>query len=506
MSIRFRIRTPGGQELSFASVKMFEDFVRSGDLSDNDLVYDAQDGSWAPARTHPIVLEIQYELENPPAEVEADGAPGGANEEEPGPDNAFGLSLAPAPQGSEGVEPSGGPAADDEESPGAENTHTDSDADASGLGFGLDLALPDAPSAEEERQRFLERMAAERADERDLTFGDDGVSGFQMETTGSMADLVAPEPAPPPPPPRAPVSTDPFRPREPVSTGPSRPAAPRDERDRRPEPRPPAPSKGGGAGRLLVGVLLVGVLGVGGFLGLRMAQGDDEAEPEPSETPVEAIPVESEPEPEPTPEPVIARTEGAVRERAQERFLTATQNAFRDLPSVPDAWPGGAYLALPSAYPEVLDTWQAYLVTARRVRADDGARYAAAYEAALDDAVIEGDERNTRLEAALVEFEASAAARAAHFDRVEALASAAIQSHNALVEAEGLLIYDGSGDDVAAGPIGAGVSARDEDSAVLLEQVVELLTATLEAEGLGPRSGENVRAWVWDGFLNTVTN
>ena len=61
MPVRFRIRASAGQELSFASQEMFEDFVRSGDLSPDDLVYDAEDGSWFPARTHPIVLEIGYE-------------------------------------------------------------------------------------------------------------------------------------------------------------------------------------------------------------------------------------------------------------------------------------------------------------------------------------------------------------------------------------------------------------------------------------------------------------
>ena len=32
------------------------------------------------------------------------------------------------------------------------------------------------------------------------------------------------------------------------------------------------------------------------------------------------------------------------------------------------------------------------------------------------------------------------------------------------------------------------------------------LSDLLESEGLGPGSGENVRAWVWDGFLDAVTN
>jgi len=59
MSARFRIRTPQGQELSFGSEEMFADFVRSGDLSEGDLVYDADTGEWSPARTHSLVLEVQ---------------------------------------------------------------------------------------------------------------------------------------------------------------------------------------------------------------------------------------------------------------------------------------------------------------------------------------------------------------------------------------------------------------------------------------------------------------
>lgn len=59
MSARFRIRTPQGQELSFASEEMFADFVRSGDLSEGDLVYDASTGEWSPALTHTLVLGLQ---------------------------------------------------------------------------------------------------------------------------------------------------------------------------------------------------------------------------------------------------------------------------------------------------------------------------------------------------------------------------------------------------------------------------------------------------------------
>ena len=50
------------------------------------------------------------------------------------------------------------------------------------------------------------------------------------------------------------------------------------------------------------------------------------------------------------------------------------------------------------------------------------------------------------------------------------------------------------------------MSGRDDDSSLLLQQVSDLLSDVLDADGLGPGSGENVRAWVWDGFLDAVTN
>ena len=63
--------TSQGQELSFASREMFEEFVRSGDLADTDMVYDAETKGWSPARTHPIVLEVQYAQEEEEAAAAA---------------------------------------------------------------------------------------------------------------------------------------------------------------------------------------------------------------------------------------------------------------------------------------------------------------------------------------------------------------------------------------------------------------------------------------------------
>src|SRR5688572_20792428 len=102
MSARFRIRTPSGQELSFASLDVFREFVRSGDLSPDDVVYDAETREWSSARTHPVVLEIEEASEEA---NEAGGAAATASGiDEPSAESAaspdmddIGLDLAPAP-------------------------------------------------------------------------------------------------------------------------------------------------------------------------------------------------------------------------------------------------------------------------------------------------------------------------------------------------------------------------------------------------------------------------
>ena len=172
---------------------------------------------------------------------------------------------------------------------------------------------------------------------------------------------------------------------------------------------------------------------------------------------------------------------------------------------MPEIWPEGRYLSSPSEYPEVLDVWQTYLSTIRSVRQDDARRYRVAYEAALDDAVIEGEARAARLAAGLDAFAATSAAREAHFARVESLASGAMQSHSALVEAEGLILFDPGGTAGGRNGLGVGAYGRDPDSQLLLDQVLDLLAERLDANGLGPRTGGNVREWVRDGIVDAVT-
>lgn len=479
MTVRFRIRTSGGQELSFATREMFEDFVRSGDLSPDDLVYDREIGSWSPARTHPMVLDIGYE-------EEAEGAHGDERE-----------------GGTEGAESS---EADTGDSVDADSEAVSGDAPMDELK--LELAPTEELSAEEAKRAFVEKLEAERLSDLDVMPSmRDSLEGFTMEDAGSFGEMLQDEPPPAEPePPPAPTPR-----RRPERTARFEAPGPVEERGA-PRARPTPPKrkrKKKGGGRRAVGMLLLlPVLAGAGYAGWVFLQGMDAGPPvEQGDVPDDPVgqPVDVEPTPPPGPEPVIPATELAVRERARERYLTSTQTDLRDLEPIPEAWPEGPYLSEPSSFPEVVDIWQSYLTTIRAVRATDEERYGSALEAALDDAAIEGEARATRLEAAMSDFDRTAPLRQAHFDRVEALATAAIQSHDALLEAEGLILFDATGSTGREEGIGAGTSARDGESQLLLDQVLELLEGTLDADGEGPGSGENVREWVWDGFLDAAT-
>lgn len=493
MSVRFRIRTPAGQELSFATLEVFEDFVRSGDLSPDDLVYDAEDGSWSPAHTHPMVLEIEYQKEEvgeggtdaeeePSAEASKGAAEPSDAADETDEDSSLGLSLAPE-------QPRAGKESDDEDADPVdpvEQLVAEAEAEpdpvaAADDAFGLELTEETEVSEEEAARAFVEKMEAER--EASLDFGGGaGIGGFKMDDSSTLAEMITPD--------------------EPPAEIAPRPA-PKPSKPREPRLKPaPAPAKsGGGFMRFLLLVAGVGVAGGGGYFGFQSFVAEPEPIPAPTD-PVEPLPL---PDPEPTPEPEIPQTEAAIRERAQERFLTATQNALRDLPPIPDVWATGTYFSVPSDYPEVLAAWERYLSTIRTVRAGDDTRYGEAFEAALDDAAIPSEARVERRVRGLSAFEGSADARAMHYDRVEALASAAIQSHNALVESEGLILYEPGGSAGGETGMGAGAYGRDAEAEQLLSQVIELLSTSLEGEGMGPGDGANVRAWVWDGFLDAAT-
>jgi hypothetical protein len=449
MSARFRIRTPTGQELSFASLDVFREFVRSGDLSPDDVVYDAETREWSSARTHPVVLEIEMEAE------EAAEAPEST-------------SVPDADAASQSVE--------------------DASTPAFAMDIGLDLApAPSQLSPEEEAAAFVAKMEAERAADLTLTEGSDSVLGFTMEPSGpAVAEPVVEATPPPtrPAPQPAPFYDEPVRREEPRRhEAPLRYEEPKRKRTR------------SAAWKYAPFVILVAAVGAGGlYFGPELFLPPASDESDASTTPVV-----------PPPAPVIPATEEALRARARERFLSSTQALLRSLQPIPEAWLGGQYLAEPSDFAYVRDVWQTYLETVREVRAADTERYRAAYSRALDDAGVQEPARSTRLQRGMAEFDSRAAARNRHYDRVETLATVAMSGHDELVAAEGRILYEpAAGRRVSNDPVIEAVGRTPADQA-LLEEVLDAILAELQGEG-GAGTAPNVREWVYTGLLDAVTN
>jgi hypothetical protein len=429
MAVRFRIRTPGGQELSFGSLAMFTEFVRSGELAADDLVYDGETGEWAPARTHPLVLELE-------AERGGDAPPSGAEERSPiVPYGDIGLELAPAPK---------------------------------------------EPSRDEAVAAFKAKMDAERESELDdvrpaggLRMGE-GASGL-LEGIGELDVLPAAA---------ARRETEPvWRPAVEAPTVPTR------EPRERPRARRRTPRKGGSRRMIVLmagGAAIIALAYLGPELGARIGEWMSEVDPNPE----------------------IARpipdTEEALRARAEERFLASTLPLLRNVPAVPRNWLAGAYLAEPSAYPDIRAVWNGYLTAIREVRATEVERYRASYLRALDDANVRGSTRTLRLASASAAFVEQAPRREEHYTRVERLATAAIELHDDLTAIEGSISYEPAiGPRVSADPVleAAGV---DPESQAVLEALLDQVVDALHAGGFGPDESEAVRAWAWQGFLGTV--
>lgn len=214
MSARFRIRTPQGQELSFASEEMFADFVRSGELSEGDLVYDASTGEWSPALTHSLVLDVQSGPDEDPDVDEPEGASG--------------------PRGDAGS----------------------AEAASTGAGdIGFQLAPEQSP--EEASAAFVREMEAERAAEFERK---QDLRGLQSDESGS--GLLKDIQRTPPEPPSLPSSDDDV-------------AAPAPQREPRKRKKPPqrsrrtrdAGTRRSVSGAFLGWMLALAVVGIGALLG-----------------------------------------------------------------------------------------------------------------------------------------------------------------------------------------------------------------------------------------------
>ncbi len=463
--MRFRIRTSQGQELSFASEEMFADFVRSGAVSPDDLIYDGATGEWAPARTHTLIMELEADSFAESEEAAAEATEGGS------------------------------------ESVTETETKTD-DAGEGDLSFGLSLAKETTP--DEASAAFVAEMEAERSTDFDQI---DTIEGLRIDPTGSgiIEDLV---PAPPEKPEKkeAPMS---FSSRGDAGGSRSRPSLPE---PRRPKPKRATPkqepAKPGGKRSKAFGAIVVGIIGIGIGVGIAavlfgpelMSRVQNQAEDDPP--PV----VDPQPEPEPEPEPSIPDTEEALRTRATERLLSTLRTELAVLRPIPDIWLDGAYLSSPSTYPDVREVWQEYLEVIRGIREQESELYTGAYLGALDDArVMTPATRTLRLAGAVAAFEEEVVHREGHYTRVDELVSAALVLHDLLTELEGSITYEpAQGPSLSADPVIQAVG-RDEETQQQLNDALDRVLDALSADGLGPVDADVVPSWVFEGFREVIT-
>ncbi len=464
MSARFRIRTAQGQELSFASREIFAEFVRSGDLAPDDVVYDAETREWSSARTHPVVLQIELEAEDASRAAADDEASEGADD----------IALEASAE-DEHLE---GGSSEDELT--AEEPGPDQAADIS-----LDLApVPQGLTPEEEAAAFVAKMEAERASEMDHP-EEPSIETFMVDQASETVDGADR--------PSLQDAAGGGRSREVAERRERAPARPSRGKTRKSKP-PKRKKAGSGPGRKLAPFMILAVAVVAAAVYL----GPDLLAPDEGSGNAVADTAASEPP------PLIPDTEEALRRRARERYLASTQALLRDLEPIPDVWLHGQYLASPSDYPHVREVWESYVTTIQGVKAGDDERYRAAYLRALNDARIQGSARTLRMAAATADFKADSTARYAFYDRVEALATAAVQGHDALVDAEGTISYEpATGPRVSADPVIEAVG-RNAEAQALLDRVLDGILVQLHADD-GPGESRHVREWVWDGFLDAVT-
>lgn len=422
MEARFRIRTREGEELRPKTTEIFAEFIRSGVVRPEDLVYDALTGDWIPAGTHPMVRLVRDPL--------VTGWDSFADEPPP-----------PAP---------------------GEDRPQD---DESQLGAALDLVVPEDVSPEEEARVFIQQMEEERAADPDEPPLSREIA-LVVEGTGGPSNV--PEPEPPRVPAPTPASSpEPRRPRRASGWHAAAHVTVAEAADER--------RSWGRIGLLgLATALSVAALAVFAAVARPSLRVGDHM-PDLAGTPaVEARAPHT-----------LDNTEEAVRGAAYEHFL-ASMDGLRnglDVGAVPGTWLTGRYLSEASAYPEVRRYWERYLSYVEQARADEAGLYRKAYLEALDQAGATGPVRSLRLATALGDFDGAAANRRENYGHAWELAAAALALHDTLVQLEGRIRYEPArGPRVSADPVIEAIGA-DSDTQARLDAALDRVLRALRVEG-----------------------
>lgn len=450
MEPRFRIRTREGEEFCPETTELFAEFIRSGAVRPEDLVYDSLTGEWVPAALHPTVRLVQDALANGWESV--DGIP-----------LQHGPGEVDAARGSTDGDGAG------KEASGTEQAHAGpADEDASDLPGRLDLVEFPAISPAEEARAFIERMEDERRSNPD----DEPALSREIPLTSPTTPLKwgVPEALPrreDPPPRRRLLRPATFR----VTF--TRP------------------------GRVRHSWTRLGLLGLAAASSLTLLavfasvarssyrSGEHMPEEAGAETAV------------PRPPRRIANTEEAVRGAAFQAFVSAVDRMRGSLGvgPVPAAWLTGRYLADPTSYPQVPRYWQRYLEYVEQAQADESNLYRGAYLQALDEARVAGPVRSLRLATALEDFDAAHDVRAASYNGAWELAAAALALHDTLVDLQGRVSYEPvEGPHVSAAPV-IEAAGKDPEAQARLNAALDRVLKALRVNG-NTMSISAVPAWL----------
>jgi hypothetical protein len=263
---------------------------------------------------------------------------------------------------------------------------------------------------------------------------------------------------------------------------PSSTTPPRRYRERptpRNRPSPPRPVKRRSSPGLIVGIVVVAIVGGGGWLGWRWYQGRGTSGPEGAATAasrgvsIPEIPAALLPRMRDLGDAALAATVGRMHAMADTLHLSAA----------PDSdWLAGVYMANASRYGDVHDYWMGLKGLVDSLRAEDAHLFHDEYRKQLEAASLAGDTARILLERADSGFLATRGDREEAYSLMDNLVTAALDLHQFLTENESEIEYDPAAGGMSRDPVLEAVPKTKELGKEMWSRV-DRITAALDALG-----------------------
>lgn len=403
MKHRFQYLDERGQQVKVKDLSALREHVHSGRVDNDTLLYDSLTDQWAPASAH----------------------------------SAYRLLDDPLARDTEADPTAGEEAEGDEHAPSDPNTELDFP--------DLDVTLaPDdvIESTDEVVEKLLRERERDRGGDRITSLGDPFGRGPVPEREPGSEPEPDDRPTAERRPPRGPrlpdADDEPIQPRRRPRRARSGSRVDGDSGTDRRAPKAPATSAGSwrrvevpGPVVVLGVVLLVGA----GIYGLARTMDPSGAAEASTGGP--------------------GSVAGTARAATNSAWAAAEGGAFRDMVEgvdslrteyavqrIPSAWLAGPYLADADSFPQVREYWSDYLRFVEAVRSRDTALFRRSFVDRVEAQGVTGPIVSIRLARALETFRASQPARDTVYERMEDLASSALDLHELLVDRADDIVYD----------------------------------------------------------------